>query len=44
MFVAPRLSVGLGVRAVLRHQLVTRCDVASDFDRIRGHLTLGYPF
>jgi len=44
MFEAPRLSLGVGVRAVLRHRLVTRCDIASDFDRIRGHLALGYPF
>jgi hypothetical protein len=44
LFEAPRLSLGMGVRAVLRHKLVTRCDIASDFDRIRGHLALGYPF
>lgn len=42
---APRGSVGLGLRSVLRpHNVVTRWDVASDFDRVRGNFAVGYPF
>ncbi len=44
MFLAVQPVVGVGIRAVVHPHLVTRWDIASDLNRVRGIFALGYPF